>query len=148
MSKILLRHTLIKKIFLTFLLTPHLYTFSLYEKPSFIIFSAETEYISTRSWYRNKQSDGLVERFNHTIEDMLSKAVRCGQRNWDENFPLLMLAYRCSEHKNIAFTPGIMMFGREVELQYPVGSLLWLHDITRKRGLCRKLQLHGKALAK
>jgi hypothetical protein len=28
-------------------------TFSLYENPSFIIFSAETEYISTRSWYRN-----------------------------------------------------------------------------------------------
>jgi hypothetical protein len=42
-----------KQIFLTFLLTPYLYTFSLYENPSFIIFSAETEYISTRSWYRN-----------------------------------------------------------------------------------------------
>jgi hypothetical protein len=41
-----------KKIFLIFLLTPYLYTFSLYENPSFIIFSAETEYISTRSWYR------------------------------------------------------------------------------------------------
>jgi hypothetical protein len=39
--------------FVTFLLTPYLYTFSLYENPSFIIFSAETEYISTRSWYRN-----------------------------------------------------------------------------------------------
>jgi hypothetical protein len=34
-----------KKIFLTFLLTPYLYTFPLYENPSFIIFSAETEYI-------------------------------------------------------------------------------------------------------
>ena len=32
---------------------PYLYTFSLYENPSFIIVSAETEYISTRSWYRN-----------------------------------------------------------------------------------------------
>jgi hypothetical protein len=53
MSKTLLRHTLITKIFLTFLLTPYLYTFSLYENPSFIIFSAETKYISTRSWYRN-----------------------------------------------------------------------------------------------
>jgi hypothetical protein len=42
-----------KKISLTFLLTPYLYTFSLYENPSFIIFSAETEYIATISWYRN-----------------------------------------------------------------------------------------------
>jgi hypothetical protein len=54
MSKTILRHILIKKIFLTFLLTPYLYTFSLYENPSFIIFSAETEYMATRSWYRNK----------------------------------------------------------------------------------------------
>jgi hypothetical protein len=30
----------------------YLYTF-LYENPSFIFFSAETEYMSTRSWYRN-----------------------------------------------------------------------------------------------
>jgi hypothetical protein len=37
-----------KQICLTFLfLTTYLYTFSLYENPSFIIFSAETEYIST-----------------------------------------------------------------------------------------------------
>ena len=53
MSKTLLRHTLIETIFFTFLLKPYLYTFSLYENPSFIIFSAETEYISRRSWYRN-----------------------------------------------------------------------------------------------
>jgi hypothetical protein len=40
--------------FWTFLfLTTYLYTFSLSENPSFIIFSAETEYISTRSRYRN-----------------------------------------------------------------------------------------------
>jgi hypothetical protein len=32
---------------------PYPYTFSLSENPSLIIFSAETEYISTRSWYRN-----------------------------------------------------------------------------------------------
>jgi hypothetical protein len=42
-----------KKIFLTFLLTPYLYAFSLFENPSFIIFSVETELIATRSWYRN-----------------------------------------------------------------------------------------------
>jgi hypothetical protein len=43
------------------------------------------------------QSDGLVERFNRTIKDMLSKAVRRDQRNWDDILPLLMP----SEHKGI-----------------------------------------------
>jgi hypothetical protein len=53
MSKTLLRHTLIKKYFWHFCWLPYLYTFSLFENASFIIVSPETEYISTRSWYRN-----------------------------------------------------------------------------------------------
>jgi hypothetical protein len=43
-----------KNIFLKFLFKPYLYTFSLYENSSFIIFSAETEYISTKWFLRNK----------------------------------------------------------------------------------------------
>jgi hypothetical protein len=42
-----------QKIFWHFCWIPYLYTFSLYENASFIIVSAETEYTSTRSWYRN-----------------------------------------------------------------------------------------------
>jgi hypothetical protein len=42
-----------KKYFWHFCWLPYLYTFSLFEKPSFIIVSAETEYISTISWYWN-----------------------------------------------------------------------------------------------
>jgi hypothetical protein len=43
-----------KKIFLTFLfLTTYLYTFSLFENPSFIIFSAETEHMSTNKNVKN-----------------------------------------------------------------------------------------------
>jgi hypothetical protein len=53
MSKTILRHTLMNKYFWHFCWLPYLYTFSLCENASFIIVSAETEYISTRSWYRN-----------------------------------------------------------------------------------------------
>jgi hypothetical protein len=42
-----------KKYFWHLCWLPYLYTFSIYENPSFIIVSAETEYISTRSLYRN-----------------------------------------------------------------------------------------------
>jgi hypothetical protein len=42
-----------KKYFWHFCWLPYLYTFSLYENASLIIVSAETEYISTRSWYRS-----------------------------------------------------------------------------------------------
>jgi hypothetical protein len=42
-----------KQAFWHFCWLSYLYTFSLYENASFIIVSADTEYISTRSWYRN-----------------------------------------------------------------------------------------------
>jgi hypothetical protein len=56
------------------LLTPYLYAFSLYENPSFIIFSAETEYISTRSWYRNiNLLRDRIRRISYRyIDDVLS----------------------------------------------------------------------------
>jgi hypothetical protein len=46
-------HSFPVKYFWHFCWLPYLYTFSLCENASFIIVSAETEYISTRSWYRN-----------------------------------------------------------------------------------------------
>lgn len=70
------------------------------------------------------QSNGLVERFNRTIEDMLSKVVRPDQRNWDEVLPMVMLAYRTSQHESTGHTPSMMMFGREIEL--PIDLLLGL----------------------
>jgi hypothetical protein len=49
MSKTILRHTSIQKYFWHFCWPPYLYTCSLYENTSFIIVSAEAEYILTRS---------------------------------------------------------------------------------------------------
>ena len=59
MSKIFLRHTLTKKLF-TFL-TLYLYTFSLYENASLIIFSAETNIF--------RQDIGVVIIGREYIED-------------------------------------------------------------------------------
>ena len=70
----------------------------------------------TRTTPLRPQSDGMVERFNRTLEAMLSKFVDANQRNWDLYLPLLMLAYRSSVHESTGFTPNAMMFGREVLL--------------------------------
>ena len=70
----------------------------------------------TRTTPLHPQSDGLVERFNRTLEDMLSKVVSSDQRDWDQKLPFVMLAYRSSVHESTKFTPCKLMFGREVEL--------------------------------
>ena len=38
------------------------------------------------------QSDGMVKRFNQTIENQLSKYVEDHQRDWDKHIPFLLMA--------------------------------------------------------
>ena len=73
------------------------------------------------------QSDGLVECFNRTLIDMLSKF--CGEQhdNWDEHLPYLMSAYRVTVNESMGCSPNILMLGREItmpiDLMYPPNTL-------------------------
>ena len=42
-----------------------------------------------RSTSFHPQTNGIQERFNRTIEDMLSKYISTNQRDWDEHLPSL-----------------------------------------------------------
>lgn len=68
-------------------------------------------------------SDGLVERVQRTIEDMLSKYVKSNQRDWDEILPFMLMAYNSSKHETTNQTPSLLFLGREpnlpVDLLYP-----------------------------
>ncbi|XP_056001857.1 uncharacterized protein LOC130048813 [Ostrea edulis] len=70
----------------------------------------------TRTTPFNPKSDGLVERFNRTLEDMISKYVQPNQRNWDEVLPLMMLAYKSSVHDTTGYSPAKLNLGRELKL--------------------------------
>lgn len=62
------------------------------------------------------RGDGMVERANRTLEDMLSLWVDERQSDWHEHLPLLAMAYRSAPHKTTAASPNLLMFGREVTL--------------------------------
>ena len=70
----------------------------------------------TRTTAFHPESDGLIERTQRTIEDMLSKYIETNQRNWDEVLPLLLMAFRSSKQESSNFSPCMMMLGREVDL--------------------------------
>ena len=70
----------------------------------------------TRTTPLHPHSDGMVERFNRTIEEMLSKFVAENQRDWDSHLPILMMAYRSAVHETTSFTPCELMFGRQIDL--------------------------------
>ena len=70
----------------------------------------------TRTTAFRPQSDGLVERLNRTLEDINSKYISKNQRDWDEQLPWALMAYRSSEHETTKLSPCMLMLGREIEL--------------------------------
>ena len=70
----------------------------------------------TRTTAYHPQSDGMVERFNRTLEDQLVKFVDYHERDWDEHIPYLMLAYRSAIHESTGCTPAKVIFGRDLRL--------------------------------
>lgn len=70
----------------------------------------------TRTTPYRPQSDGMVERFNRTLEDQLAKYVDEHQKDWDRHVPFLMMAYRTAVHQSTGFTASKLMLGREIRL--------------------------------
>ena len=62
------------------------------------------------------QSDGLVERFNRTLLNMLSTAVNDQPFQWEQNLRRLCFAYNTSVHPTTGFTPFSLMFGRQARM--------------------------------
>lgn len=59
------------------------------------------------------QFDGMVERFNITLEAMLSSCVNQNHTDWDKQIPFLMIAYISAEHDTTWFTLNYHMLGRK-----------------------------------
>ena len=110
----------------------------------------------TRTTKARPQSDGMIERANRTIINMLSAFVSDHQKDWDQYVPLVMMAYRSSVHDSINTSASMMMLGREIQLpidlifgspdsernEYVYGSLyakelqerlIEVHEFARKR---------------
>ena len=62
------------------------------------------------------QANGTVERFNRTLQIMLTNFCENDQKTWDRYLPQLLMAYRASQHCSTHLTPNLMMLGREVML--------------------------------
>ena len=101
----------------------------------------------TRTTPDRPQSDGLVERFNRTLKQMLAIYVEQEPLDWDDHLPYILLAYRSSEHKSTHCSPNLMMLGREVRVpidvmvenpsgnqtpECPIAYVRWLQENMQK----------------
>ena len=69
------------------------------------------------------QGNGMVERFNRTLLDMLATVLGDHPSDWEMCIRKLCFAYNTSTHSSTGFTPFYLMFGRQasipVDLMFP-----------------------------
>lgn len=67
--------------------------------------------INTTAWH--PQGNGITERFNKSLADMLAIYIAELKRDWDELLPYIIFAYNASTHEVTKFTPYFLLFGKE-----------------------------------
>lgn len=69
---------------------------------------------SLRTTPYHPQTDGLAERFNHTLKQMLRRFVNDTGTDWDQWLPYLLFAYREVLQASSGFSPFELLYGHEV----------------------------------
>ncbi|UYV80156.1 hypothetical protein LAZ67_18001842, partial [Cordylochernes scorpioides] len=59
------------------------------------------------------QTNGLTERLNRTLINMISMYVNMDQKNWDEILPFITHAYNTTIQETTGYSPFFLLFGRE-----------------------------------
>ena len=59
------------------------------------------------------QCDGMVERVNRTLADMLASYVSSHPDRWSTFLPFVTFAYNTAVHTSTGFTPFYLLYGRE-----------------------------------
>ena len=81
--------------------------------------------LNTTSYH--PQTNGLTERFNHTLCTMLTHFTSKHQDDWDVYLPYVLLAYRTTPHHTLKQTPFYMLYGRNCRFPFdelfPVSAL-------------------------
>ena len=62
------------------------------------------------------QTDGLVERFNRTLLDMLAKTGEQSGKDWDACLPFVLFAYRATSHASTRESLFYLLYGRHPRL--------------------------------
>ena len=68
----------------------------------------------TRTNPYRPQSDGLVERFNRTLIQMLKPLVNSNQDDWDDQVDYVVHAYNSTVHSSTNCTPNMLVFGEDI----------------------------------
>jgi transposase InsO family protein len=67
------------------------------------------------SGYR-PQTNGMVEKFNHTLVQSISQYISADQRDWDDFLPFACFQYRSSKNETTNESPYYLLFYRDMKM--------------------------------
>ena len=67
----------------------------------------------SRTTAYHPQGDGMVERLNRSLLQLLRVYVDKEPANWERYLPLILYAYRTAVHSSTGVSPFVLMFGRQ-----------------------------------
>lgn len=76
------------------------------------------------------QCNGLVERFNGTLKQMLRRLCREQPKEWDRFIPACLFAYREVPQESLKFSPFELLYGRTVRGPMQILRQLWSKEET------------------
>ena len=62
------------------------------------------------------QCDGLVEKFNSTLINMIAKSAESRACDWDRHLPYILFSYRVSVQDSTKESPFFLLYGRDPQL--------------------------------
>ncbi|UYV77021.1 hypothetical protein LAZ67_14002906 [Cordylochernes scorpioides] len=74
-----------------------------------------TDYMTRFTTAYHPQTNGLTERFNKTLGDMLSMYTGVEQKDWDQVLPYVTFAYNTAKQEATGYTPFFLVHAREAE---------------------------------
>ncbi|GFX60518.1 hypothetical protein TNCV_1182371 [Trichonephila clavipes] len=74
-------------------------------------------------------SNGLVERWNKVLKDMIHHVIREDPRSWDRQLPFLLFAYREVPNTTTGVSPFRLLYGRETRGPLAILKSSWAGEI-------------------
>lgn len=74
------------------------------------------------------QANGLVERFNGTLKNMLKKMAVEQPTRWDTFIPALLFAYREAPQESLGFSPFELLYGRTIKGPMQILRQTWTEE--------------------
>ena len=71
------------------------------------------------------QANGLVERFNATLKQMLKRLCQDHPKDWDKYVPAVLFAYREVPQESMRFSPFELLYGRTVRGPMSILRKMW-----------------------